>query len=378
MIFTIEERVDYYTANLKKKNIKYNIEFDLNTETCYYYLNGIKRSYTDIMPTHYYICCIDKDYSLNSFDQQMSIKQGRSTLKKEMGVLQQNNVIGNYYKANYINPIIKLFNSDDYFMDSSFLHRPGDVFFNTEIPIITKTRPRMINSLNDSYYNCLKDPDIKNMNGDWQDNKKLNNVLINLDSERHWNIPIKQTKENDIPFEEKNNKIIWRGSCNGFLWSNARPSRLTLVQKYVNHSNPMIDIGFTHKPDYVSCNPKDYKSIKEQLESKFLISVEGGDVATNLKWILYSNSCPLLPHPTISSWLMEEKLKPWIHYIPLGNKFEDLEEKYEWCLHHQKECKQIAMNGKKYVEQFLDHEREAKITNLVLREYVDNVTITKI
>ena len=66
-MFSIEERVDYYTNNLKK-NIKYIIEYDINTETCYYYLNGIKYSYKDICHFYYPTCCIDKNYSLKIFD----------------------------------------------------------------------------------------------------------------------------------------------------------------------------------------------------------------------------------------------------------------------------------------------------------------------
>ena len=60
------------------------------------------------------------------------------------------------------------------------------------------------------------------------------------------------------------------------------------------------------------------------------------------------------------------------------DQFDDLEEKYEWCLNNLDKCEEIAKNGKKYIEQFLDEEREAKITNLVLRRYVDNVKINLI
>jgi hypothetical protein len=116
-------------------------------------------------------------------------------------------------------------------------------------------------------------------------------------------------------------------------------------------------------------------SIEEQLKSKFLISVEGGDVATNLKWMMYSNSVVLMPSPTMCSWFMEDTLQPWVHYIPLETEFDDLEEKYEWCLNNLEKCEEIANNGKKFVEQFLDTEKENKIINMVLREYVDNVNI---
>ena len=54
-----------------------------------------------------------------------------------------------------------------------------------------------------------------------------------------------------------------------------------------------IDIGFSHivqneyqYQDYV----KDKLTMKDMLKSKFLISIEGNDVATSTKWIMSSNS----------------------------------------------------------------------------------------
>jgi hypothetical protein len=174
--------------------------------------------------------------------------------------------------------MIKLFNSNSYFKDKKFILRPGDVFFHTDVPIITKTRP-----IGDSY-----------------------NVLINLEKDRHWD-ELKKVNEDDIPFIEKNNKIIWRGASNGFMLSTTRPTRLKLCEKYDNHPNKMNDIGFTHVHNTYNAGrenkliTKNIMSIIEQLKSKFIISIEGGDVATNLKWILYSNSVPIMPKPTICS-----------------------------------------------------------------------------
>lgn len=227
--------------------------------------------------------------------------------------------------------------------------RPSDVYFHTDVPIITKTRP-----LGPSY-----------------------NVLINLDKNRHWK-DLKTVDEYDIPFNLKNNKIVWRGQATGFFYSINRPNRFNICKKYVNHENKDIDIGLTSDPpnkldSYLIKKPI---TIKDQLQSKFIISIEGGDVATNLKWILYSNSVAIMPKPTMCSWLMEDKLEPWIHYVPLENEYDDLEEKYEWCLNNLDKCEEIAKNGKEYMKQFLDEESERYITNSVLREYVDNVNIS--
>ena len=205
----------------------------------------------------------------------------------------------NYNINSYIKPIIDLVNSDIYFKDKAFIVRPGDMIFNSTIPLISKTRPSVDNL------------------------DKVNNVIINLDQDRHWNSPIKVVDEHDISFTKKNNKLIWRGSITGFFHHPTRPSRLKLCETYINHPNRMIDIGFCMP--YLSTNNinlgKQGLTIDNMLTSKFLVSVEGGDVATNLKWIMYSNSVPLMPKPTMVSWFMEDKLIPWTHYIPLKDDF---------------------------------------------------------
>ena len=57
-------------------------------------------------------------------------------------------------------------------------------------------------------------------------------------------------------------------------------------------------------------------SIKDQLKYRFIISVEGNDVTSGLKWQLYSNSI-ILMYKHNWGWLMEFRLKPYYHYVPI-------------------------------------------------------------
>ncbi len=82
-----------------------------------------------------------------------------------------------------------------------------------------------------------------------------------------------------------------------------------------------------------------------------------------------------MPKPSIVSWLMEDMLKPGIHYVEIKSDFSNLEEKYNWCLNNLDECKKIAENGKKYIEQFFDSNKERDITNRVLNIYCKTVNI---
>ena len=55
------------------------------------------------------------------------------------------------------------------------------------------------------------------------------------------------------------------------------------------------------------------------LRYKYLISIEGNDVASNLKWLFASKCLILMPKPTCETWFCEGLLEPWVHYIPLEN-----------------------------------------------------------
>jgi hypothetical protein len=258
------------------------------------------------------------------------------------------------YNSNINNRNIKVYCKDLYdyikelknYNEYIYLLVPGDIVTNYNSYILTKTRP----------INTYK------------------NILLNVNYQRHWS-SLNEVKKYDIPYELKNNKIIWRGVASGFN------KRKYLVEKYYNTHNSNIDIGFS---DLEQLNNnilkqrfkntvKNYVSIKDMLKYKFIISVEGNDVASNLKWIMFSNSVVIMPPPTICSWFMEDKLIEWIHYIPVKVDFSNLEEILNWCLKNDNKCKEIAINGKLYTSQFLNIENESKISNELLIRYRENI-----
>ena len=46
-------------------------------------------------------------------------------------------------------------------------------------------------------------------------------------------------------------------------------------------------------------------TINEQLHYKFILCSEGNDVASNLKWVMSSNSIAVMPKPKFETWFME-------------------------------------------------------------------------
>ena len=295
------KRINYYIGKLKKYPINIEYKHSDGIEYCYYYFEGEdinnKKFYQTICPNNYGLYCINKNFTNDKHSHLIWNKYNKLNIDNKEFLTS----IIDYIKQNYIVPIIDLFNSDSLFKECNFLHRPDDVFFHCDIPILTKTRP-----IGESY-----------------------NILLKIfDQERHWDM-VSKIHTLDTEYHSKNNKLIWRGCSNGFLFSEDRPSRLTLCKKFYNHENKMIDIGFSDVtlPEY-NIYIKNRMTIEEQLKSKFIISLEGGDVGTSLKWLLASNSTVIMPKPTMVSWLMEDKLEPWIHYVPINNNYDNLIEIY--------------------------------------------------
>jgi hypothetical protein len=231
--------------------------------------------------------------------------------------------------------------------DPRFIFVPGDVSHTTkDIPFLSKTRP------------------ISSTDG--------KNVILPFNNARHWD-PVSHVKENDIPFDKKKNKAIWRGIANG------KDKRSAMINMYYKFSDPnVIDIGFTKfLPSYVGNRKqemiKDTKTMKELLTCKYLISVEGNDVATNLKWVLASNSVCIMPIPRTESWLMEGLLIPWVHYIPINDDFSNLEETIQWGNENPDDVIRIINSANSYMSRFMDSENEINIINQTMKGYNDNV-----
>lgn len=292
-----------------------------------------------------------------------------------------------YYKKIYI--------SNKMYKDKNYINNNNYRIYKTNINSLDKIDNKYSNYINDMKYilSLNKDKslnylqvafgDIKtkcNFKGTLSKSRNIkdnNIVLLKLNYKRHW-VKFYDVLIHDIPYNKKNDKIIWRGVTTGNNDKNTN-SRYKLVYNYYNHKNKNIDVGFNRIVQNRN-NFNDYlkkpMSIEEQLKSKFIISVEGNDVATGLKWQLYSNSVVFMTKPKVCSWLMEDMLIPGIHYILLKDDYSDLEEKYNWALNNEYECLKISKNSKEYIKQFLNKEKENKITKLIMKKYYENVIFT--
>ena len=190
-----------------------------------------------------------------------------------------------------------------------------------------------------------------------------NGVLCNLDKVRHF------TFLNDKrSFESKENKAIFRGAI-------YQQWRIDFLEKYFG--SEWVDCGDTGnsppKPEW----RKPSITLYDHLKYKFVMAIEGWDVASNLKWIMSSNSIAVMPKPTVETWFMEGTLIPNFHYIEIKPDYSDLPERLQYYIDHPEEGKKILQNAHEYVKQFQDKEREDLIHLLVLRKYFSLTNLGK-
>lgn len=182
-----------------------------------------------------------------------------------------------------------------------------------------------------------------------------NAVILKLDKKRHF-LFIKDK----IPFASKKNMLIGRGTI-------VQDHRIRFMEMYFGH--PLCDLGKVNKyggyPEWIK--PK--TSLQTHLEYKFILSLEGHDVATNLKWIMSSNSIAVMPKPRYETWYMEGKLIPDFHYIEIKADYSDLPEKLNYYIQHTDKAETIIKNANAYIEQFLDSKKEDLISLLVIEKY---------
>lgn len=188
-------------------------------------------------------------------------------------------------------------------------------------------------------------------------NNNENAIILKLDKVRHFSFLNDRQK-----FENKKNMAVFRGACH-------QPERKYFIENY--HNLPNTNFGDTRKTTVAEPYNKGFLSIQEQLKYKYIISIEGYDVATNLKWIMNSNSLCFMIKPKFETWFMEGTLIPNYHYVLLKDDYSDIQEKMDYYNNHPKEALRIIKNANEYVNQFKNKKREDLISLLVMKKYFD-------
>lgn len=174
-------------------------------------------------------------------------------------------------------------------------------------------------------------------------------------------------------WEDKKSALIWRGSLTGItgdknLLSNYIEGgpRLNVVKNYFNHNTSVIDVALMDE-SHGQFVRRSFTSMADQLEFKYILSLEGNDVATGLKWMLISNSVVFMSRPTTVSFLMEDELVPFVHYVPLEDDYSDLLQMVLWAHENDEKCKWIADQATSYMEQLWTSQQAKRDNALIVQ-----------
>ena len=236
--------------------------------------------------------------------------------------------------------------SSVYFLDSQIIAKYfnrnlkwftcfGDVVHVPEVPSIVKSRPLVANN--------------------------VNSIVLKLEKIRHF-VFLNDNKA----FANKANKVIFRGKIDG------KTERVKFVEQFFD--NPLFDVGNVSKSEQFKHWKREKLTLWKHLDYKFIMSLEGNDVASNLKWVMSSNSIAVMPKPTCETWFMEGTLIPNVHYIEINKDFSDIESKIQYYINNPTAAQEIIKNANLYTKQFLDAKREKMISILVLKKYFEKTS----
>lgn len=215
-----------------------------------------------------------------------------------------------------------------------WVYNPGDVNYLFPTPQITKSRPIMDGDAN------------------------RNNIIMNLDKVRHFTFV-----KDPIGWEDKKTVVIFRGDCYG------KPHRSKFIEMWGN--DEICDLKATDRrsglpEQFIALQPM---SLYDHLKYRYIMALEGNDVASNLKWVMSSNSIAVMPRPKYETWFMEAKLIPNYHYIEIAEDYHDLKERIQYYEDNPTEAIAIINHAHEWVKQFRDKKHEAVISIMVMDKY---------
>jgi hypothetical protein len=166
------------------------------------------------------------------------------------------------------------------------------------------------------------------------------------------------------PWNKKREYAVFRGSATGIGYNSETNPRIRLCEQFQNH--PRCNVGITawnnryrkysgdpmlHIPESTLTLSKPL-TLEEQSTYKYIIHVEGHVQAYRLSIELAMRSVILLVESEYKLWY-QDRLEPWVHYVPVHADLSDLDERIQWCIDHDDECKQIANQAREFYDQYL-------------------------
>ena len=91
-------------------------------------------------------------------------------------------------------------------------------------------------------------------------------------------------------------------------------------------------------------------SQREMLRNKYLLELDGNDVASALKI-----SVVFMPKSRFETWALESMLKPYVHYVPVASDLSDTSEQLDWAKAHDAACQNISRRATEFISNFIGY-----------------------
>jgi hypothetical protein len=247
--------------------------------------------------------------------------------------------------------------------------------------------------------------------------KEREPFVWNLNSNRHFR-HVRRVPYLDRPWHHKRNAAVWRGAMSGreaidhiavktvdqchlvprcrlvlshldqlksFTAASSSPDRGGDINLSKNNIIMLVDAKFSTcvagKNETIGAVPIDshpmattpcsnHLDIGQIMEYKAILVLEGNDVASGLKWALFSQSVVLMPNPTRMTWAMESLLQPWVHYVPIDSDMSNVEERMQWIIDNDKEAQKIGQRATLFMYDLLYHPDSERDEEHVKQELV--------
>jgi hypothetical protein len=249
----------------------------------------------------------------------------------------------------------------------------------TNVPVVMKTRLSVSREKGTSLTAAVCRNETPSMFARGQDH--MNAILWKLNNHRHYG-RLDGVAAADTMWKRKHNKTVFRGVLSGgatpkFLNASHLDACLYFPRCraiYNSYDSALVDARLSVKrrgfPEMIEGRNiiGGKMSMTELLRYKGLLILEGNDVASGLKWAMYSQSVVLMQRPTHTSWAMEELLEPWVHYIPVHINLTDIEEKTQWIIDNDKAAQKISERARLWIHDLFYHPDAKKDEELLQEE----------
>jgi len=170
---------------------------------------------------------------------------------------------------------------------------------------------------------------------------------------------LKSLKETEISWEKKIPSVFWRGAATGLgiegeRWQETGRVRLTMLAKRMNDASK-LDAKISRHSNITDAEHLkrfedagilgEYCPFSDFLNYRYQIDVEGYCCAWMSFFLkLASHSVTLKVQGDHEQWFYD-RLVPWVHYVPVSARLQELPDLINWLQTHDEACRNIALNA---------------------------------